>query len=37
MRASLIVLVEGESDRTALEALDRILAAALRESESHPC
>ena len=34
MRAPVIVLVEGESDQTAL---DRILAAALRESESHPC
>jgi hypothetical protein len=37
MRIPVIVLVEGESDRTALEALARILAAALRESESHPC
>ena len=37
MRASLIVLVEGELVRTALEALDRVLAAALRDSDSHPC
>ncbi len=37
MRIAVFGLVEGESDRTARVGLARILAAALRESESHPC